>query len=471
MQRLNARLFKPRFAIAWSAVLFLSSVQTAGCPGSRLSAQSAQPAVTLATASNDFLAPYVSSNSFSGAVFVVRDGNALFEQGYGMGNHEANVLVEPHTKFRIASVTKSFTAAAVLLLAERGIVDLDEPVSDYIAEFPHGDRITVRQLLAHESGLPNYYFDLDDFPTLSQQHYESPANVVALAGGIELQFEPGARNAYNNMNYTALAWLIEEQTGLPFREFLSRELLLPLGLEETGYSGDVAELTPNLAMGYEPVGVEGFQKSRYFDHSIFVGAGSMYSTTSDLARWASALVAGDLLQGESLANALEYGWREQEIHSRRAFVASGWDNIGYSAHLIHLPDERLTVVVLCNLNIALVVGEIALGLTAIALSEEPLPTKLAPRTLPADSLQAVAGRYRFGDDFYSPGGVLDLQARDGWLIDVGREPEAALIPLADGGFLYRPVWARVRFTKNAQGSVTGLTFYDRFSAEKEPERR
>jgi hypothetical protein len=145
--------------------------------------------------------------------------------------------------------------------------------------------------------------------------------------------------------------------------------------------------------------------------------------------------------------------------------------VGYSTHLIRLPDEQLTVVVLCNLNIAQVVGEIALGLTAIALSEEPQGLVLKPRTLPADSLVPLAGLYRFGDDFYSPGGVLDLTVRDGWLLDVGREPEAALIPLAEGGFLYRPVWAKVRFTSDEQGRVTGLTFYDRFTAKKESARR
>jgi len=418
---------------------------------------------------DDFVAPYVSAKNFSGVVLVERHGDRLVERGYGRADYELNVPVGPQTRFRIGSVTKSFTAAAAIVLADRGDIDLDHPVGRYIEGFPHGDRIVVRHLLAHQSGLPNYYYDLEDFPALSRQPYERPADVVALVNGMDLRFEPGSRYAYNNMNYTALAWLIEELSGLGYREFLRRELLDPLGLGATGNDRAVTDLVPNLARGYDPVGVEGLQKSRYFDFSISVGAGSMYSTAGDLARWASRLAGGELLEGASLTAAFEYGWREQMIHGRRALVASGWDNVGYSAHLIQIPEAELTVVVLCNLNIAQVVGEIAVGLSAIALSEESKGLPLAPRPLPGDSLRLLAGRYRFGDDFYSPGGVIDLEVHDGWLIDVGREPEAGLIPLDDGGFLYRPVWGVVRFVADDRGTITGLTFYDRFTASKEPE--
>ena len=418
------------------------------------------------TTAASFVSPYVSSGNFGGAIVVARDGETVFEQGYGRADYELNVPVDPKTRFRIASVTKSFTAAAVLLLVDRRAVELDAPLNRYITEFPHGERVTVRTLLAHESGLPNYYLDLDDYPTLSRQHYDSPADVVALVDGMELRFVPGSRRAYNNLNYTALAWLIEQVSGLSYQEFLRQDVLAPLGLDETGYSSDVTELIPNLAKGHEPIGADEFQRSRYFDPSISVGAGSMHSTARDLVRWGEKLIGGSLLEEASLEAALEYAWGEQDVHGHRALIAQGWDNVGYSAHLIHIPDEKLTVAVLCNLNIARVVGEIALGLVAIALSEEPQGMLLAPRLLPDDSLRSLAGRYQFGDDFYSPGGVLELVVRDGALIDVGRNPEASLIPLSDGGFLYRPVWARVRFLSDDEGRVTGLRFYDQFVAQR-----
>ena len=111
------------------------------------------------TAAEAFLSPYVSSGNFSGAVVVAKDGEVFFETGYGRADYELNVPVGRETRFRIASSTKTFTAAAVLLLADREAIELDAPVARYIQGFPHGERITVKHLLGHQSGLPNYYFD------------------------------------------------------------------------------------------------------------------------------------------------------------------------------------------------------------------------------------------------------------------------------------------------------------------------
>jgi CubicO group peptidase (beta-lactamase class C family) len=418
------------------------------------------------SAAEAFVSTYASSGNFSGAVLVARDGKTLLESAYGRADYELDAPIDPRTRFRIASITKSFTAAAVSLLADRGSVALDAPLARYITGFPHGERITVRNLLAHESGLPNYYYDLEDYPALSRQHYDSPADVIALVSGMPLRFGPGARRAYNNLNYTGLAWLIEDVSGTDYESFLRQELLSPLGIQETGYDSDVQALVPDLAKGYDPVGVSDFRKSRYFDHSISVGAGSMYSTARDLARWAEMLIGGTLLQSPSLDAAIEYGWSKHEIHGREAVTAEGWDNVGYSAHVIHLPADGLTVVVLSNLNIARVVGEIAEGLVALALGEVPAGMPLAPGALPEDSLSTLTGRYQFGDDFYSPGGLLEIVVRDGMLFDVSRDPEASLIPLADGGFLYRPVWARVAFLTGDDGNVAALRFYDQFVAQR-----
>lgn len=419
-----------------------------------------------------FLAPYVSSNNFSGVVFVAGEGDVLFQGTYGKADHELDVPVNPRTRFFIASVTKTFTAAAILLLKDRGIVGLDDPVDDYIEEFPHGDRITVRHLLEHSSGLFNYYA-LPDYSELSRRFYEGPADVVALVGEEELQYEPGTRRAYNNVNYSGLAWLIERVSGVSFAEFLRQELLAPLDLHDTGYSTDVRALIPDLARSYDPVGMEDFQKSRFYDRSMAVGAGSMYSTAADLARWVVAVTSDGLLSEESRelmltpqSGGFGYGWLLVDTDGRRAIVGEGWDGVGFSANVRHFPDEGLTVVALCNLNIAAVVGEVAEGVSALVLGEELERLQFELRPLPSDSLLPLAGSYRFGEDFYSPGGVLQIVARDGYLFDVGRRPEAGLIPLADGGFLYRPVWAHVRFLANDDGRVTALRFYDRFVAQR-----
>jgi hypothetical protein len=190
-------------------------------------------------------------------------------------------------------------------------------------------------------------------------------------------------------------------------------------------------------------------------------------------RWVVAVTSGGLLSEESRELMLTpqwggfgYGWLLADMDGRRAIVGEGWDGVGFSANVRHFPDEGLTVVALCNLNIAAVVGEISEGVSALALGEEPERLQFELRPLPNDSIASLAGSYRFGDDFYSPGGVLQIVARDGYLFDAGRRPEAGLIPITDGGFLYRPVWARVRFLADEDGSVTALRFYDRFVAQR-----
>lgn len=413
-----------------------------------------------------FLARYVTSHNFSGVVLASHGGDEVIAKGYGWADSELGVPVEAHSRFRVGSVSKSFTAAAVLLLRDRGVLELDEAVARYIGDFPHGDRISVRNLLAHRSGLANL-FSYPDYADISRRHYERPLDLVALVAEKELQFDPGTRFAYNNMNYTALAYLIEEVSGVPYGEFVHRELLVPLGMSETRDGSDVTQMVPNLAKPHDPVGMRGLRKSRYVDYSVFTGSGSIVSTAGDLVRWVEGQVGSRQVLGEdSRRDVLEFAWSESDDSGRRVIAAQGWDGVGYSAHVVHFPDEALTVVVLCNLNIARVDGEIARGVSAIILGEEPEMMPLDPKPLPEDSLQALAGKYRFGDDFYVPGGVLDVVARDGELYDVGREPEAGLIPLADGTFLYRPVWARIRFLSDGDGRVTGLRFYDRFVAER-----
>ncbi len=439
----------------------------AGVPTHASSAQSGvgQPE-SLAAAVEGFVAPYVAAGNFSGVVLVARERDVLLEAGYGSADHELGVAARGEHRYFIASISKTFTAAAVLLLLERGSIDLDALVANYIGDFPHGDRITVRQLLEHRSGLPNLHFR-PDYAELAVQHYDSPAEVMALVRHDELASDPGASYAYNNLNYTALAWLVEQVTGVRYEEFLRREFSDPLGLTGVGVGGAPTEVVRNLAKGYDPVGVDGFRNERYVDRSISLGASGMYATARDLWRWIDAVVLRRVLVALPDSVVFAHMGQSQQVYGHPALVATGWDGIGYSAHLIYLCDERLAVVALSNRNISGAVGEIARGIAAIVLGERPTRTALAPRRLPQDSLEELVGIYRFGADFYVPNGTLEIVARDGWLFDLSREPAAALIPLAGGGFLYRPVWAEVRFVWDDAGRVTGLSFYDRFVAVKQ----
>ena len=417
-------------------------------------------------AADAFIAPYVSSGNMSGAVLVRRGGGTVYERLVGRSDPERGGTVHPATRFRIGSVTKSFTAAAVLRLRDRGAFALDDPVERLIPGFPHGDAVTVRHLLSHRSGLGNYYF-LPDFAAFSARRYERPADVVRSMRTVPLQFRPGARRAYNNINYTALAWLVERVSGVRFADYLRRELLSPLGLDHTGDPpSDVPGGGDDLAGGQEPVGIDSTTRARSTEYSFLVGAGSLAASAGDVARWLEAVDAGRVVSGQSRDELIEFAALDDEFLGRPALSTAGWDGMGYSAFALRVPTDSLTVVVLSNVSIAAVPGEIARGVAALALDSQPVSAPLAPRALPADSLSLLEGEYRFGNDFYVPSGRLVLVARNGWLLDTGRTPEAALIPLADGEFLYRPTWARVRFLTREPGVVEGLRFDGRFVAER-----
>ncbi|MEZ4585807.1 MAG: serine hydrolase domain-containing protein [Gemmatimonadales bacterium] len=419
----------------------------------------------LAVAIDSAMAPYSAAGALSGVVAVSRDREPPVVRAYGRASLEPSTPVRASTRFVIGSVTKSFTAAAVLALRGRGLLELDRPVGDYLQGFPHGHRITVRHLLDHRSGLGNLFF-LPNYGELARQH-RTAAEVVGLVGSLPLSFEPGTRTAYNNVNYSALAWLIEARSGRPYPEAVTELVLEPLELRQTLVLDSVDQAVPELADGLDPVGMTDLAPARFNDPSIFVGSGAMASTASELIRWIAAIDAGRVASGGDRELLMDFARLRDDFRGRRAISATGWDGVGFGTHVLRLPDDSLTVAVTLNLNISGLATEIAQAVAALALGLEPEVAPIRLGRLPMDSLEALAGLYRFGPDFYVPGGVLRIVARDGGLHDVGRAPEIGLLPLADGEFLYRATWSRVRFHADDRGQGRSLTFAERFEATRE----
>ena len=154
-----------------------------------------------------FVDPYIESASFSGELFFSLRGEVLVDKGYGLANIEFSSPVTPNTKFYIGSISKSFTAAAILLLQERGKLNVADPVDRFIAGFPNGNRITIHNLLTHTSGIPDF-LRFPDFFELSRKPYR-PEEVVNLFRDKPLMFKPGETSSYSNSNYVLLAYIIE----------------------------------------------------------------------------------------------------------------------------------------------------------------------------------------------------------------------------------------------------------------------
>lgn len=409
-----------------------------------------------------YLQPFVESNNFIGVVRVSRGERVLFEKGYGLANYELGVPNGPSTRFHIASVSKAFTAAAILLLEERGKLSTSDPLSKHLPGYPGGDKIRLEHLLTHSSGIPN----VNNFPDYGRESFfhHAPADIVALFRDKPLDFEPGTNNRYSNSNYNILALIIETVSGQSYGRFLQANIFDPLGLRSTLHDGDASTLIPNRATGMEPQGLRDLKLSPYIDWSIKTGNGSLVTTAADLARFARAVFEGRLIRPASLAKIMSggpvfpYGWTTRNRFGRKLKGAGG-RSPGFVSNLDYDPGDGTCVVILSNSYSPVTQDPLAPAIEAIVFGESPRPEPVAPVKPRAGELAALAGTYRMPDDYYVPGLVLTLEDRGDYL--EARSPDGTttfIYPFGDGQFLDRSYWARVRFTRDEAGRVTGFVY-------------
>ena len=293
------------------------------------------------------------------SVAVVQDGKVVKEQGYGLANLESSVPATPDTVYLLASMSKQFTAAGILLLVRDGKVGLDDTVGKYLDGLPKTWRgVTVRQLLNQTSGIPEWNPDSDKDPLLKTY---TLAEIARRAAVKPLAFAPGTRFEYSNTNYTLLAGIIEKASGGPYGDFLRARIFGPLGMTKTGVY-DPMEITANRAAGYVRLGGKLFNNTFTYDPSILAGAGGLQSTAGDLVKWDAALAAGTLLPPSMLAQmwtppALpggarsEYGmgWVNQTVNGHRILWHNG-ELPGSLGFLGRFPDDHLTVILLSNMS-------------------------------------------------------------------------------------------------------------------------
>jgi CubicO group peptidase (beta-lactamase class C family) len=313
----------------------------------------AQPAnASAVTARLDAVASaYAADKRFMGSVLVLDGDRVLLDRGYGEANRDWAIPDAPDVKFRIGSLTKQFTAALILLLQQDGKLSLSDPISAHLTDAPAAwSKVTIYQLLHHVSGVPDFTDD-PRFPIWSASP-RTPKEILALVADKPLDFPTGSKFVYSNTNYEILGAIIEKVSGKTYAQTLSSRLLDPLGLKDTGLDGDDLIL-PHRALGYRREG-EGWVYAHSESLSVPWAAGAMYSTTGDLARWASALYGGKVLSPESLKQMTTPGLGDYAMGLIVATQAGGpiiWHNggiEGFHSYLGWRPQSRVTVVVLAN---------------------------------------------------------------------------------------------------------------------------
>jgi CubicO group peptidase (beta-lactamase class C family) len=291
------------------------------------------------------------------ALEIIRNGKCIKRAGYGLANLEWRTRVTPETVFEIGSVTKQFTAAGILLLAQDGKLSIDDPVSRYLKGAPESWKdITLRHLLTHTSGIKNYT-TLDGFDLWRRL---TQAQFIQLLGAQPLVFQPGEKWAYCNSGFNLLGYVIENVSGANYWQFMQDRVFAPLGMTSTT-NRDPAGIIPFRASGYE-TNRSGAYINRDYNLTDIFAAGAIVSTVDDLAKWNAGLDSQKLLTAASekemwtplrLNNGQTreygFGWFLDPLQGRRNIGHSG-STSGFSASIQRFPDAGLAVIVLTNSN-------------------------------------------------------------------------------------------------------------------------
>jgi len=285
------------------------------------------------------------------SVMVIKDGERILTKSYGMANLELGVTIEPSTNFRLASLTKQFTATGIMMLTEEGKLSLDNTLSDLFQGFPeYGSEITLRHLLQHNSGLIDYESLMpEDFDGQITDH-----EALSLMYDVDTTyFKPGTEYRYSNTAYAMMSVLIENLSGKTYAEFLQERIFAPLNMDNSVAHQAGISTVPNRAIGYT-VEDGSVTESDQSSTSAVLGDGGIYTSVLDYYKWDQALYTEELLSSESLeamwtGNFGNYGlgWRVDRKDGRKRLHHDG-STSGFRNYVIRYPDERLTVLVLTN---------------------------------------------------------------------------------------------------------------------------
>lgn len=336
------------------------------------------------------------------AVRIETGGEVVLRKGYGMADLELGVAIEPDMVFRLGSITKQFTAAAVLMLVEEGKVELDAPVSAYLPDYDGpAAGVTIHQLLTHTAGLPNYTSS-PEYAARMREDQET-GDMVERFRKLPLEFEPGTRWSYSNSGYYLLGIVLETVSGTRYEDFVETRIFEPLGMARSRY-GHVDEIVPGRVEGYQGEAGD-YENAAFLSMTQPYAAGSLLSTVDDLARWDDALAAGEILTpdlrarlGQATAlpdggsSGYGYGFSVGEYLGHRTIHHGGGIN-GFRSYLIRVPDADVFVAVLSN-NSAVEPAMPSFRAMAMALG-----TPLGERPsieLSAQALDELVGVYAIG---------------------------------------------------------------------------
>lgn len=449
--------FVTRFAIlvALSSLMFQTvAAQNSDVPSTR----------QIESKIDEYMKSAIEFERFSGSILVARNGQPIVSKSYGMANVELDVPNTPKTVFRLASLTKQFTATAIMMLQERGKLNINEPFCKYLIDCPEiWQPITIRQLLTMTSGIPGVTASelgaLRGLPVPWDQWLEATRKKP-------LEFAPGEKFKYANSGYTLLGFIIERVSGKSYEEFLQENIFTPLEMKQTGYENPL-RIIKNRATGYRQLPGGPITNVPYAEMVGLYAAGGIYSTTEDLLLWDKALYTEKLLSAKSInemytpfkemlpGKSYAYGWWTSQKFGRTE-IAHGGNLAGFITYISRFPSDRVTVIVLSN-NGRGSSGKISNVLSAIVFGAPyEIPKERKAVALESSILNKYVGEYQF----QYPTTTIIITKENGKLTAKrNTEPKAEMFAESENKFFLKTEDIQFTFVKDANGKVTGLTVH------------
>lgn len=466
-------------AVAVLALSACAPAVTMAPPGDAPAAVSQSPAGApegaseLTVALDSILRAAYPADQPGAAAIVVRNGEVLLRGGYGMADLELDVPIGPEHVFRLGSITKQFTGAAILMLAEEGQLSLDDPITRFFPDYPTGGRtVTVEHLLGHTSGIRSYT-SMPEWTSTTRTDLSVP-ELIGVFRDQPFDFEPGESWSYNNSGYVLLGAIIEEISGMSYADFVRTRIFEPLGMTASSY-GDPARITPNRVPGYSR-NDSGWMNAEYLSMTHPYAAGSLLSSVDDLARWDAAIARGDFLGEDSWQRAFApirlndgrstgygAGWMQGRIGQFETAEHGGGIN-GFSTNAMRVPEAGLFVAVLTNAD-SPVTGP---GSVMVRLADRVLGGAMDEPEVAVDpaGLEEYVGVYRI-----DVAATRTITTEDGRLYSErtgGSRLE--LRPIGEDLFLFPDSGSRLRFERDGAGRVTTMLMEPRVGMAERAER-
>jgi CubicO group peptidase (beta-lactamase class C family) len=447
---MNMRKYQILIIVAFCLFVFQSA-----------SAQPAPSAQQIKAKVDQYMKAAVEFEKFSGSILIAKDGKPIVSKGYGMANIEFDAPNNPQTVFRLASVTKQFTAAAIMILQDQGKLNTSDLACKHLAECPAAwQPITIRHLLTNTHGISGANAlelgPLRGFPVPHDQWYEATSKKP-------LEFKPGERFKYLGAGYTLLGFIIERVSGKSYGEFLQENIFTPLRMQRTGYE-DPLRIIKNRAIGYKQLQGDPITNVPYREIVRMYASGGIYSTTEDILLWSNALSTEKILSKKSIeemftpfkdmqpGKGYAYGlWSSQEFGRRR--LAHGGNATGFITYFAHYPEDRITVIVLSN-NQSGSAGKINGVLSAITFGKEyEMPKERKAISVASSVLDKYVGEYQF--QYPQTTHTVTIENGKLMLFEPGY-PKDEMFAESETDFFSKRFDVQVKFVKDANGIITGM---------------